>query len=108
MIKESDFNADQRELRRLMGEISEECYTVAWMHGLEYAVWSALQDGNRKYGMGEMDATKLERCRELSNELKGWIIWADIDIFPRLAPSEWGPRFIDLADWLSMIDHYDS
>ena len=79
MICEQDMTDQQRELYELMSDISEDCYCAGWMHGLEYAIWGALQDGDRSYGMSEMDAAQLERCRALAKELDGWVIWYDDD-----------------------------
>lgn len=86
-----------------MSEISEDCYCAGWMMGLEFAVWSALQDGNRQYGMGEMDADQLEQCRALSAELDGWVIWVDDQDHPGLPADEWGARFVGMSEWLKMV-----
>ena len=95
--------AQQRELYELMSDISEDCYCAGWMTGLEFAIWGALQDGDRRYGMGEMDAEQLEGCRALANELDGWVIWVDDDDVPGLPNEQWGPRFVPMARWLRML-----
>lgn len=105
MICEQDMNDKQRELYELMSDISEDCYFAGWMNGLEYAIWGALQDGDRNYGMGEMDAEQLERCRTLAAELDGWVIWVDSDDDPELPVQEWGPRFVSMSDWLAKAAH---
>ncbi len=103
MIKEDEFNDKQRELYETMSDISEDCYCAGWMMGLEFAIWGALQDGDRRYGMSEMDAEQLERCRTLANELDGWVIWVDDDERQNLPASEWGPRFVSMGDWLAKV-----
>lgn len=106
MICEQDMTDQQRELYELMSDISEDCYCAGWMHGLEYAIWGALQGGDRRYGMSEMDAAKLERCRVLAKELDGWVIWYDDDDEDNdavLPINEWGPRFVPMAEWLKMV-----
>ena len=103
MIKEDDFNEKQRELYETMSDISEDCYCAGWMMGLEFALWGALQDGDRQYGMGEMDAKQLEKCRELARDLDGWIVWVDDDTDPDLPAKEWGPRFVSMSDWLPKV-----
>ena len=108
MICEHDMNAKQRELYELMSDISEDCFCAGWMGGLEYSIWETLQDGDRRYGMGEMDATQLEQCRELSKELDGWVIWYDDSNESELPIDEWGPRFVPMADWLKMVEYQKS
>lgn len=93
---------NQEALYQLMSDISEDCYCAGWMMGLELAIWGALQDGDRTYGMGEMDAEQLEQCRTLANEIDGWIVWVDDDDIPGLPSCEWGPRFLPMADWLAL------
>jgi hypothetical protein len=104
MIAEADMNDKQRELFELMSDISEDCYCAVWMMGLEYAIWGALQHGDRRYGRGEMDAEKLERCRALANELDGWVIWHDGGSVGAWAESRLmqGPQFVPMTDWLKM------
>lgn len=106
-VPEHDWNDKQRELYDTMSDISEDCYCAGWMMGLEYAIWGALQDGDRRYGRGEMDAEQLERCRRLSQELDGWVIWVDDDDVPELPNEEWGPRFVTMAHWLEMVPPND-
>ena len=103
MIKEDAFCAKQRELYEVMSDISEGCYCAGWMMGLEFVLWSALQDGDRRYGMGEMDAKQLEKCRELAKELDGWIVWVDDATDLNLPAEEWGPRFVSMSEWLPKV-----
>lgn len=101
MIKEEDFSVKQRDLYETMSDISEDCYCAVWMIGLEFALWSALQDGNRRYGMGEIDAQQLEKCRELAKDLDGWIVWVDDDTEPGL-PTR-ALRFVSMSEWLPKV-----
>ena len=101
---EGSFSEQQIELYELMSEISEDCYCAGWMMGLEYAIWGALQDGDLRYGMGEMDAASLMRCRALSLTLGGWIVWVDDDTDPSLTHEHWGPRFVPMDVWLQMVE----
>lgn len=103
MIKEDDFNDKQRELYETMSDISEECYCAGWYMGNEYHIWAALHDGSRLYGMGEMDSEQLEKCRELAAELNGWIVWIDDDERKDMPVAEWGPRFVDMDEWLKRV-----
>lgn len=103
MITEANFTDAQRELYDLMSDISEDCYFAGWLMGNEYNIWDALQDGDLSYGLGVMDAASLERCRELSAELNGWIIWADDETDKGMPVEEWGPRFVHMESWLKMV-----
>jgi hypothetical protein len=103
MLTEKDFTAKHAELYQLMGDLSEDCHAAGWVTGNEYAIWAALQDGGRRYGAGEMDPEKLERCRTLSQELGGWIAWFDDDVDRTMPSEEWGPRFVPMKQWLLMV-----
>ena len=102
LVFEDDFTDEQRELYELMSEISEDCYCAGWMIGLEHAIWGALQDGDRRYGMGVMDEVQLEKVRALSKKLNGWIVWIDDDDAPGLPIDKWGARFIPMDEWLQL------
>jgi hypothetical protein len=105
MIREQDMNEKQRELYETMSDISEDCYCAGWYMSNEYHIWSALQDGDRRYGMGEMDAEQLDKCRTLAEELNGWVIWFDDDDDATLPVEEWGPRFVAMDKWLEKLTH---
>lgn len=96
----------QRELYETMSEISEEYYCSSWEAGLEYALWGAVQYGDLpehfRYGTGEIDPEKLDRCRELSSVLGGWIIWVSDETDPPLLPTERGPRFVTMDEWMAI------
>lgn len=102
MIKELGFNDKQKELYELMSDISEDCYCAGWMIGNESAIYSAMRSGNLNYGISSINQNSLNRVRELSNELNGWIIWFD-DMDDESLPSEdWGPRFVTMDEWLKI------
>jgi hypothetical protein len=101
-LPEKDFTPEHQRLEELMSAISEDCYCAGWMMGLEHAIWGALTDGDRRYGMGEMDADHLEACRSLAQSLNGWLFWIDDDLFPDLPADQWGVRFLPLAVWLDV------
>lgn len=103
MVAEHAFNDKQRELYETMSNISENCYCAGWIIGNEYEIWQDLQTGNRHYGLAEIDSDALEKCRRLSQELGGWIVWCDADDEPNLPIEEWGPRFVPMAHWMEMV-----
>jgi len=101
-LREEQFSDAQRELQETMSDISEDCYCAGWLIGLEYALWGAMQDGNLRFGLGEIDVEKLRRCGQLAQELGGWIVWVDDHDLPGTRSQEWGNRFVPMAEWLEM------
>lgn len=94
-------NWKQKALARIMREISEECYSAGWMHGLEYKLWDILSGKTgKKYGQSEVTDEQIAEMREISDEIAGWIYWADDEAHPGMPPELWGPRFIPMDDWL--------
>ncbi len=76
-------------LLALMTGISEEHWAASWMHGLEFALWRAVEGGPRGYGMSEISERQIRLLRLLSEEADGWWRWVGND----------GPRFVRLEDW---------
>ena len=96
----------QRALYQLMSDISEDCYCAGWMSGNEYTLWTmvANQDADRRYGLGEVELQQIEELRAISTEVGGWIRWRDDDDDKSLPPSEWGPVFVPMEQWLPMYE----
>jgi hypothetical protein len=92
-----DFNVKQQELYELMSDISEDCWCAGWLDGNEYSIWDAMQTGNLTYGMGAIDKESLEKVRELSKELNGWVIWDD-------ALNE--NAFVTADEWLKILNEF--
>ena len=42
--------SEQQKLANYMSEVSERCYSAAWIENLEYVLWDALFSKQRKYG----------------------------------------------------------
>lgn len=80
-----------RALIDLMSDISEECYCAGWMHGNEYRLWDAITNPNddRIYGFTKINDEQIERLRDLSRKLDGWVVWDD----------EVGERFVTIEEW---------
>ncbi len=106
MIKECDFNEIQIDLYNTMSEISEDCYYARWMGGLEFSLWEAMQTGNLRYGADEINLNKLNKCKQLSKALDGWIIWVDDELDKSLQIEEWGARFVSMTEWLVMFEKH--
>ena len=65
------------ELCDFMSELSERAYSASWMDKLEYALWSALHGGERRYGHLTLDDEILSRLRDLYHRCGGWIAFDD-------------------------------
>lgn len=103
-MAEQDLTPQQCELYELMSDISEECWCAGGLIGNEFALWNRLAEPTwpREYGQDVVTDEQLQRLRELSSAIGGWIYWHDDDHEPGLDASGWGPRFIAMADWLRM------
>ena len=104
MINELGFNKDMQELYDLMSEISEDCWCAGWLIGNEFALWSAIQRGDLKYGPELIEKADLDRCAELSRLINGWIVWLDDE--HGLPPAEWGPYFVSMPEWLDIYSGF--
>lgn len=107
-VSEYEFNEKQQELYDTMSFISEDCYFASWIMGNEYGIWNALQTVNRSYGDGEISDYGIDKLRQLSQELGGWIIWVDDEDLPDMPIDDWGPRFVPMASWVKLADVRDT
>ena len=89
-----DLNAGQRQLENLMSEISERCYSAAWQTNLEYVLWDAVVNGERKYGLSIITSYDIDELRKLSKACNSWIYFDD----------ETEETAIDLDNWAIMFD----
>jgi hypothetical protein len=69
-----DLTNEQLLLADFMGEISERCYNAGWMQNLEYILWDALTNGERKYGSETITQEDIEIWKDKSIAAKSWII----------------------------------
>lgn len=82
-------DADAQALLDLMSQISEEAWAAAWMSGIEYDLWDALDRGPRPYGRIMLHDGLLVRLRDLSRACGGWIRFDD----------DRGEVFVPLPEW---------
>lgn len=65
-------------LLRTMHDLSEACWCAGWLHGMEYFLWTVVENGKAtEWGMDNVyqrDVDDLRRLRELAD---GWWIWDD-------------------------------
>jgi len=79
----------QHALYLVLCEYSEDMYSAAWLHDLEYVVWRGIQ---RQWVCGGTDIDLLALAA-LSEVIGGWITYGDD-----------GPLFVPMAEWLIMYD----
>jgi len=85
-------NAARRLLEIKMSAISEYCYCACWLDGLEYSLWSFVQEGPRNWGQREVTQNDIDELKLLSEICGGWIIWDD----------KYKEAFIDMGTWLEL------
>ena len=103
MTPEERLTPLQRALYEAISAVSEDRWCAGWLMGIKYQLWGELHDGSRRYGIDQLDDAQLETVRALSDEVGGWIIWADDQSHPDLPRDDWGPRFVPLPEWLAMV-----
>ena len=69
----NDLDTSQRELCDFMSDLSERYYSAGWMTNLEYVLWDAILNGERKYGHGFISNANISKLVELSNQCGCWI-----------------------------------
>ena len=88
---------DEFSLYQAMSDISEERWFASWLGGLEFTLWSALQDGE----LQGIDRDALAYVAAMSVKTGKWIIWRGEKDLPL---DEHGPYAIPLIDWLAIYD----
>ncbi|OLP06519.1 hypothetical protein BLL52_2755 [Rhodoferax antarcticus ANT.BR] len=86
----------QHDLFDRMSEISEDCFCAGWIHDNEYSIWRVIALGDTSTGYPPMNPRLVRRCKQLANEIGGWIQWT-VD----------GPQFAPMAHWLAMVAQHN-
>jgi hypothetical protein len=69
----ADLSQSQRELAEYMSSISEDAYAAAWIEGLEFELWRAVEEIPFRYGHLQLTSVHAKRLKELSQNCGGWI-----------------------------------
>ena len=90
---ESDLTEKELRLAAFMSEISENCYSAGWMQNLEYALWNAVINGERKYGQSYITEADISTLIKLSTDANAWIIFDNEKEETALSLKEWTKKF---------------
>jgi len=87
----------QHDLFDRMSEISEDCLCAGWVTDNEYSIWNTITLGDPGPGCPPMNPRLVRRCKQLANEIAGWIQWTTD-----------GPQFVPMAQWLTMVVQHNT
>ncbi|QNN44882.1 hypothetical protein [Pedobacter roseus] len=90
---ESDLTETELKLADFMSEISEYCYSAGWIRNLEYALWHAVINGERKFGQSYITESDIETLIKLSTDANAWIVYDDEKEETALSLKEWAEKF---------------
>lgn len=92
------------ELKELMEEISQRCYSAGWLDTLSTDLWFMIQDGakTRDYGYDEVQDWEIVKLKNLSSKAGGWWNWVEIIDKNQILHFS-GEVFIPISDWNSYI-----
>ncbi|CAH0271969.1 hypothetical protein SRABI27_03520 [Pedobacter sp. Bi27] len=93
ILMESDLTEKELRLAAFMSEISENCYSAGWMQNLEYALWHAVIQGERKYGQSYITEDDISTLVKLSTDANAWIIFDNEKEETALSLKEWTEKF---------------
>ena len=88
-----DLTDQQLLLAEYMSDISERCYHAGWMVNLEYCLWHALINGQRKYGQDMISKKDIETLVSLSTAANAWIISDDETEETAMSLNAWEQKF---------------
>ena len=77
----------KEELLEEMRDTSETCAFAGWLMGLEFILWSAIEDAITDFLAGKID---IQRLSHLSARCGGWWIWDE---------DSGAEKFVTLAEW---------
>ncbi|HPG60519.1 MAG TPA: hypothetical protein PK586_00825 [Casimicrobium sp.] len=87
----ADLSQSERELAEYMSSISEDAYAAAWIEGLEFELWRAVQEIPFRYGRLQLTSVHAKRLKEMSQNGGGWIRFDE----------KTEEQFVPLSAWLA-------
>lgn len=88
-----DLTEDQKRLADLMSDISENAYSAQWMRNLEYVLWDAVVNGERKFGFYLIDQKDIDKLIALSELTNSWVYFDDDTGETAVSIELWRKRF---------------
>lgn len=86
--------AAARELRAMMGEISEDHYAAGWLSGLEFTLWRIIfEQPEERFSFASLTFEERGKLIELTHRCQGWWIWSS---------KRGGREFLTYDEWLPM------
>ena len=85
--------SEQKLLAEVMRGISERCYCAGWMEHLEYILWDALINGQKKYGQDVITRNDIEQLKRLSEKCNCWIYFDDVSEETAIDLELWRQKF---------------
>lgn len=65
-------------LLRTMHDLSEACWCAGWLHGMEYFLWTVVENGKAtEWGMDNVYQRDVDDLRRLRDLAGGWWVWDD-------------------------------
>lgn len=88
------------ELALLMSDISEDCFYVGWVGGLEYTLWGMTIDPSKnQFGVHDVPLSEIEKVKALSHEIGEWPVWADDDELGAVDIDGLWLKWLPLDEW---------
>ncbi|MBS1669529.1 MAG: hypothetical protein JST58_19305 [Bacteroidetes bacterium] len=76
-----------------MSDISENCYSAGWLENLEYVLWDAITNGERKFGHGIIYQKDIDKLEQLSKDCNCWIYYDDVTEQTAIRLDLWRQKF---------------
>lgn len=98
-----DLTLKQQKLAKIMGDISEECYSAGWYRGLECVQWHAVINGERKFGQGIVTQKEIIKLKLASEVCNAWIYFDEQFKETAIDLDVWKKKFTDFASTTDLL-----
>jgi hypothetical protein len=88
-----DLTPEQRQLASIMSEVSEKCFSAGWIMNLEYVLWHALKNGERKYGHDTITKSDIQVLNQISSSINSWIYFDETAEETGIAIDKWEIKY---------------
>jgi hypothetical protein len=91
----SELTDNQKKLADFMSDISEEAYHAGWMMNLEFVLWDAAINGERKYGQHIITQAEIDSLIQFATENDCWIYFDDKTEETSIPLNQWRKKFLE-------------